>query len=268
LKPSLFTNELLAIADPLYTVIFEGLWCAADREGRLEDRPAKIHMAVNPGRAFEGTDRSLNWLNENRFIERYVVDGIAYIQVLMFWKHQNPHFKESPSVIPKAPGFSSTDEGKASGFSPTDDTKASGKPEANGHESDFHEGKARLIPDSGFLIPSSLIPDSGSLIPDSHPLDGYEGKKPRAKRSAATRIPDGFELTDLRRAYAESKGVDPEPTFEAFCAYWRNRPKDAEKLNWDLTWHSWVLKDAKDTKQRNAPKPTRYDQIQAMRNGR
>jgi hypothetical protein len=170
LKPSIFTNELLAVADPLFTVIFEGLWCAADREGRLEDRPAKIHMAINPGRAFEGTERSLGWLSENKFILRYTLDGVAYIQVLMFWKHQNPHFKEAPSVIPKAPGFSPTDEGKASGFSPMDDNKALGEPEAstnlgrcsppNGRD------KARLIPDSGSLIPSSLIPDSGSLIPD------------------------------------------------------------------------------------------------------
>ena len=40
LKPSIFKNELLAVADPLYTLVFEGLWCLADREGRLEDRPA------------------------------------------------------------------------------------------------------------------------------------------------------------------------------------------------------------------------------------
>jgi hypothetical protein len=84
LKPSLFTNELLAIADPLYTIIFEGLWCAADREGRLEDRPAKIHMAINPGRAFEGTARSLDWLTENGFISRYSVARVGYIQITNF----------------------------------------------------------------------------------------------------------------------------------------------------------------------------------------
>lgn len=271
LKPSIFTNELLAVADPLYTVVFEGLWCAADREGRLEDRPAKIHMAINPGRAFEGTEISLKWLSDNGFILRYTVDGVAYIQVLMFWKHQNPHFKEAQSVIPKAPGFSPTHEGKASGFSPMDDTKASGQPEASTNlgecSTPMRRGKTRLIPDS-----PSLIPDSGSLIPDSHPLDGGKGKKQRARRSPsdATRIPDDFELTDLRRAYAESKGVDAEPTFEAFCAYWRTKPHDAEKLNWDLVWHTWVLKDQKQTKERNEPRPAKrllFDEVTDRKHG-
>jgi hypothetical protein len=132
LKPSLFRNELLAVADPLYTIVFQGLWCMADREGRLEDRPAKIHFDVNPGRAFDGTERSLAWLAENGFIERYEVAGRKLIQVVNFGKHQNPHCKESPSTIP-APckhGASTV--------------------------------PARLIPDSGFLTA-----DSGYLNPDS-----------------------------------------------------------------------------------------------------
>lgn len=78
----------------------------------------------------------------------------------------------------------------------------------------------------------------------------------------STRIPDDFELTDIRRAYAESKGVDPESTFEAFCAYWRSKPKHADKLSWDLTWQSWVLKDAKDAKQRNgSARKTKFAQL-------
>lgn len=100
LKPSLFTNELLAVADPLYTVVFAGLWCMADKEGRLEDRPAKIHMALNPGRAFDGTCRALEWLADNGFIHRYQAEEAKYIQVLTFWKHQHPHQNEKPSAIP------------------------------------------------------------------------------------------------------------------------------------------------------------------------
>ena len=42
IKPSLFKNEVLGVADPLYTILFEGLWVLADREGRLEDRPLRI----------------------------------------------------------------------------------------------------------------------------------------------------------------------------------------------------------------------------------
>lgn len=100
LKPSLFRNEHLAVADPLHTIVFAGLWCLADREGRLEDRPAKIHLEINPGRAFETTTVSLTWLTEVGFIDRYEVDGKSFIQVTNFCKHQNPHCKEPVSTIP------------------------------------------------------------------------------------------------------------------------------------------------------------------------
>src|SRR5690349_15202371 len=100
LKPSIFKNELLAVADPLFTVIFEGLWCAADREGRLEDRPGKLHIEINPGRAFDGTEKALSWLHDNGFIRRYSVKGTKFIQVVAFTKHQKPHVNEKPSVIP------------------------------------------------------------------------------------------------------------------------------------------------------------------------
>lgn len=102
-KPSLFKNELLAIADPIYTVVFAGLWCLADRRGRLEDRPAKIHFDINPGRAFEGTSVSLTWLTDNGFIARYEVNGTRYVQILNFEKHQSPHHMEQESVIPPMP---------------------------------------------------------------------------------------------------------------------------------------------------------------------
>lgn len=42
IKPGLFKNEVLGVADPIYTILFQGLWVLADREGRLEDRPMRI----------------------------------------------------------------------------------------------------------------------------------------------------------------------------------------------------------------------------------
>ena len=100
LKPATFKNELLAVADPIHTLIFQGLWCLADREGRLEDRPARIHLEVNPGRAFDITCRSLEWLADSGFIQRYEVQGKKLIQVVQFRKHQHPHHKEPPSTLP------------------------------------------------------------------------------------------------------------------------------------------------------------------------
>lgn len=145
-KPAFFKNELLATSDPLYSLIFEGLWCIADREGRLEDRPRRIHFEINAGRAYELTEQSLNWLAENGFIQRYEHGGARYIQVVNFKKHQNPHHREPESTIP-----------------------AQGQPGAS-------PSPAVLIPDSGFRIP-----DSPSLIPEED-IEARTKRSPNAKR--------------------------------------------------------------------------------------
>ena len=70
LKPALFKNDLLGTTDPLCTVVYAGLWCLADRKGRLEDRPARIHAEVNPYRALPSTVQALDWLCTEGFIIR------------------------------------------------------------------------------------------------------------------------------------------------------------------------------------------------------
>jgi hypothetical protein len=99
LKPSFFSNDQLAEVHPLGRLLFEGLWCMADREGRLEDRPKRIKAEVLP---YDNCniDRLLDDLEHRGFILRYEVDANRYIQVLAFGKHQNPHVKEPPSTIP------------------------------------------------------------------------------------------------------------------------------------------------------------------------
>lgn len=117
LKPSFFQNEDLAACGPLAMLLFEGLWCHADREGRLEDRPARLKVQVLP--YFEADCNSLlvSLVNAG-FIERYEVEGRKYIQVLNFTKHQNPHVKEVASTIP-APDKHRTITGNT-GTSPAD----------------------------------------------------------------------------------------------------------------------------------------------------
>lgn len=103
LKPGLFKNEILGVADPLYTLLFQGLWVLADREGRLEDRPLRIKAEVFPYRDGLKMDEMLNWLAANGFIVRYEVDGVRYIEIRNFAKHQNPHKNEAASEIPPPP---------------------------------------------------------------------------------------------------------------------------------------------------------------------
>jgi len=71
----------------------------ADREGRLEDRPARIKIQILP---YDNCnlDELLNELADAGFIVRYMVDGHNYIEIPTFLKHQRPHYKEMPSTIP------------------------------------------------------------------------------------------------------------------------------------------------------------------------
>ncbi len=125
LKPALFKNEILGVADPLYTILFEGLWCNADREGRLEDRPMRLKAEIFPYREGVDLDGMLAWLASHKdgdgdpeFIIRYSIGGQKYIQIINFKKHQNPHQKEIASTIP-APGKTGAEPGN-SGASPAD----------------------------------------------------------------------------------------------------------------------------------------------------
>lgn len=101
IKPSFFTNEYLSELQPLARLLFIGLWCFADREGRLEDRPKRLRVDILPYDDCD-VDALLEGLanSPDKFILRYEVDGVRYIQVLNFNKHQNPHVKEQGSTIP------------------------------------------------------------------------------------------------------------------------------------------------------------------------
>jgi hypothetical protein len=130
IKPGFFKNEVLGVADPFYSLLFEGLWVLADRAGRLEDRPLRIKGEVFPYRDGLDIESMLVWLQENGFIRRYSVDGKGYILVLEFVKHQNPHKNEVESILPP--------------------------PDEIGTASELI-GPTRA--DCGFLIPDSLIPE-------------------------------------------------------------------------------------------------------------
>jgi len=101
IKPALFKNEVLGVADPLLTLLFQSLWCLADKEGRLEDRPMRIKAETFPYREKLDINRYLTDLQRMGFIVRYEVDGNQYIQVVNFKKHQNPHHTERDSEIPE-----------------------------------------------------------------------------------------------------------------------------------------------------------------------
>ena len=100
IKPSLFKNEVLGVADPLLTILFTSLWCLADKSGRLEDRPLRIKAETFPYREGIDINRYLTELSRLGFIRRYQADGMMLIQIINFEKHQHPHHTEKDSEYP------------------------------------------------------------------------------------------------------------------------------------------------------------------------
>jgi len=107
IKPGLFQNELLGIdeTDPMLMIVFAGLWCCADKAGRMLDRPLKIKKDIFPYRTMEPRvfNGYLTGLETLGFLLRYEIDDLAIIQVINFEGHQSPHHTEKESVLPPPP---------------------------------------------------------------------------------------------------------------------------------------------------------------------
>lgn len=89
-----------------------------------------------------------------------------------------------------------------------------------------------------------------------------EKKGERASRAdRAQRLPDGFELTAERRAYAEREGINPQREFEKFSDHWRaSGGANARKRDWDAAWRVWCRRSADDARRQQryvrVPDPT------------
>jgi hypothetical protein len=147
IKPGYFKNEILAECSALARILFTGLWCEADREGRLEDRPKRLKAAILPYDECSVDDLIME-LAQRGFVQRYEVAGNHYIQILNFLKHQQPHHKEVASTIP---GPEVADKQLL--------THAQAKQAPSMKQASANQ--------SAPCPTDSLIPDSLNLIPDS-----------------------------------------------------------------------------------------------------
>ena len=105
IKPGFFKNPDLADAGPAAQLLCIGLWCMADKEGRLKDQPRVIKAEVFPYYEID-VNRELTVIQRLGHIRRYEVGGIKVIEVVNFRKHQSPHHTERGSELPAYDGVS------------------------------------------------------------------------------------------------------------------------------------------------------------------
>lgn len=142
IKPGFFENEDLAECSHAARLLFIGLWCMADREGRLECRTARLKAKIFPYDNCKVGPLLNELLRFPGLVKKYVISGVEYLQITNFVKHQFPHHREKPSEIPPIP-----------------DEKAQGLPGACQGQA---EGQA--VPRS---VPAHLNPESCILNPDT-----------------------------------------------------------------------------------------------------
>ena len=94
IKPASSKNELLAQLSAHTRLLFIMLPCHADCEGKLEDRPMRLHIEIFPYEPKLDFEKMLKALHENKFITRYEVEGEKFIWINKFLKHQSPNSKE------------------------------------------------------------------------------------------------------------------------------------------------------------------------------
>lgn len=99
LSPKFFTDARVVVLPPLARLLFQGLWCEADREGRLPDEPIDLKIRLLPMDAAD-VDQMLSSMAGVGLVDRYVVKGRRFLQIRNFLKHQKPHPREPASVLP------------------------------------------------------------------------------------------------------------------------------------------------------------------------
>lgn len=197
IKPGFFVNDALLELDFGTRLLFIGLWTMADKSGRMEDRPKKIKIGVFPVDNVDITVM-LQSLHASGFIKRYEINGMQYIQIVNWEKHQRPHHTEKASEIPDENGVLTV-------------------------KSPLHNESPPL--DNHQNPPDSLIPDTGftdSLIPE---------KEAKASLSPS-KLPDCPHV-EIIKLFAEHLPVLPQPKAELWDG---QRAKNlAARWKWVLT---------------------------------
>lgn len=240
IKPEFFKHDGLAELPAIARLLFQGLWCLADRDGRLEDRPKRIKAEILPYDECD-VDAMLDAIARAGFITRYEVAGVRYIAVPNFKKHQRITGKESetPSTIPAPPVFESSESSEKQRGNNGETTGITGK------EGKGKEGKDHVPPyspaseGSGAGAPVRVSEVSPDEVPFSEPLEGPDDSDlPEVDRtpppdSAPPTAPPPAAGTKKPQAAPKPKRHEYTAAFEAF---WKAYPGGGSKVEAFKEW--------------------------------
>jgi hypothetical protein len=100
IKPEFFTSDDICALSPLARLLYVGLWCEADREGRLVWTPGVMKRRYLPDDACD--IETLGAELTGRGLLRLYGDGLACIP--SFARHQQVNIREAQSKLPSPSG--------------------------------------------------------------------------------------------------------------------------------------------------------------------
>jgi len=243
IKPDFWTDEKIVELSAFARLLFIGLWNFADDEGRMVCSPKRIKMQILPADPAD-SPRLLDELSGAKLIERYVVDGIEYLEINNFARHQKID-KRFPSKLPKKPKFPPTSA----------ETSRRNGMEWNGMEETTPATSREKQADSGQpaagAVPSEREPDpelkatvdamrvTAGVGTDDHAkagelfavLKANSCKGTPAHPQVAEWVRQGVTASTLRKAIAKARESNDGPLNPAYLAAIVERLKSEKPAN-------------------------------------
>jgi len=224
IKPDFFTSEDIISLTQAARLLYIGLWCEADREGRMVWKPRTFKFRYLPA-----DDANIDSLCDELIRQGLVVlygDGLAYIPSFTNHQHVNPREAKSELPVPDA----SVTRAHASNL----DVHAQVGKERKGKEGDKDasrtRGRGKEVTLSEWVLG---LPDDQELIADSDPIYAW---------AAQVQIPRewiglawfAFEnrYGDNGKKYTDWRAVFRKALREDWLRLWR---ADQQGRGWTLT---------------------------------
>lgn len=171
IKPEFFTSDDVCMLPMAARLLYIGVWCEADRDGRLEWRPRNLKRRYLPDDDVD-IDALCQRLTDAGLVVLYG-DGLAYVPT--FNKHQHVNPREAQSTLPEPKeaeidACTTRDTRDSDGVSSVNDAQV-------GREG--KEGKGR---------------------------EGASGNSSRKRNPSKTALPNDFGVSDRVRSWAAEKG--------------------------------------------------------------
>jgi len=273
IKPGFFTSDDVCALSPLARLLFIGLWCEADREGRMEWKPRTFKRSYLPDDIVD-PDAVAGELVKQGVIIIYG-QGLAYIP--SFRKHQIVNARESASKLPD-PHVQKQDATVHGNEEPVqEDAQTGACTDMHMHTPTNTVGKGKEEEGKGKEVRENLTEERGALafanaappdlaIPDflkrtsnakadrrvetalgddqGQPAEGDPGRTRKAG-SAGHCLPADWTASAEQLEYARAQGCDPAVVALDFSQhFWAKAGPDSKARDWNSRFQRWCRRDA------------------------